>query len=788
VSRASDDQTEPTIAIDPTHPDHIFIASNTTDNGLFAAYSTNAGATWFWTDPADGTIADGRDGLPVACCDPSASAVCDPFGNIFLAYIRTVPPKAIIVLLSTNGGYSFTLLATLASNHNLDKPTLVTGCGVGSGLGTVWVTYKDFTLAGTPVVVVSAVVTNLGIVSAFSTGQSIPGTTKGNFGDIAVGPGGQVLLAYQDTTLDEGPSTIYVSLDPDGRGPAPFGTPVAVATVGVGSFDLIPATPDRGIYANPTFAWDNNPASPFFSRVYMSYTDEIPDESDDTDIFVRYSDNSGESWSEPIRVNDDATTRSQFFPRIAVDPTSGALAASWYDCRNDSGAGPDNRFPGPNNDVQFYGSVSFDGGVTWSTNFRISDGTSTEDPAQNGNDYGDYTALAFYNGNFYPVWADNSNSTGDNPDDDFNMDIYTARVQVGIIAETPTVISGTCAPSDGVLEPGETVTLNVPLRNALGPATTNLTATLLTSGGVILPSGPQEYGVLTAGGATVSRPFTFTVGGECGGVLSATLQLEDGGRSRGTVLLSFPLGAHTTNIQTFTASSAITIPDESAGSPYPETINVSGYSGVPGKVTVTLNGITHPYPDDLDILLVGPLGQKVMLMSDAGVDYALNDVTITLDDVAPPLPDFSPIRPGTYAPANFTGPSGDLFPAPAPAGPYVSTLSAFAGIDPNGTWSLYVRDDAVGDTGSIAGGWSLHLWSVESMCCEPSVSLSFLRLGNNLRLTWPAVPSGYRLEAKTELNSALAWGSVFDPVVSSNGVNSVMVPIGSENRFFRLSK
>jgi hypothetical protein len=177
-------------------------------------------------------------------------------------------------------------------------------------------------------------------------------------------------------------------------------------------------------------------------------------------------------------------------------------------------------------------------------------------------------------------------------------------------------------------------------------------------------------------------------------------------------------------------------------------------------------------------------------MSDAGFDFDVNNVTITLDDTAPPLPDVSAIRPGTYAPANhfFGSPANDVFPGPAPPGPDASTLSAFEGLDPNGTWSLYVRDDGAADTGSIDGGWSLHLWNISAACCDPPVSLGVARMGNNLQLTWPAAAAAYSLEAKNELNPALTWDAVMNAVVISNGLNVVTVPVGPGNRYFRLKK
>src|SRR5262249_17491654 len=149
----------------------------------------------------------------------------------------------------------------------------------------------------------------------------------------------------------------------------------------------------------------------------------------------------------------------------------------------------------------------------------------------------------------------------------------------------------------------------------------------------------------------------------------------------------------------------------------------AGVSGTVSKVTVTLQGLSHTYPDDLDILLVGPTGQSVMLMSDAGQANDLNNVVLTFDDAAAnSLPDSSQIPSGTYKPTNFA-PASDSLPAPAPAGPFGGALATFNGVDPNGTWSLYINDDANTDIGSLAQGWQLNVTTTDVACCT-NVALS----------------------------------------------------------------
>jgi PKD repeat protein len=118
-----------------------------------------------------------------------------------------------------------------------------------------------------------------------------------------------------------------------------------------------------------------------------------------------------------------------------------------------------------------------------------------------------------------------------------------------------------CTPGNGVVDPGETVTVNLSVKNTGTADTTNLVATLLGTSDVNLPSAPQTYGVVSINGTPVSQPFSFTAGGTCGGVITATLQLQDGAANLGTINFTIPIGL-TTSIftQNFDSVSAPSLP------------------------------------------------------------------------------------------------------------------------------------------------------------------------------------------------------------------------------------
>jgi uncharacterized repeat protein (TIGR01451 family) len=163
--------------------------------------------------------------------------------------------------------------------------------------------------------------------------------------------------------------------------------------------------------------------------------------------------------------------------------------------------------------------------------------------------------------------------------------------------------------------------------------------------------------------------------------------------------------------------------NNATATPYPSTIAVSGQSGTVSALTVTLNNVSYSHSQDIDALLVGPGGQSLILVANlgpnSGATAAATNSTLTFSDGGSLPGNLTPWgSSNTFKPVNFGG-FNEVWETPAPAGPYgdpgtagtgATLASQFNGINPNGTWSLYVITTAGGDgTGAIAGGWSLNV-------------------------------------------------------------------------------
>jgi hypothetical protein len=286
----------------------------------------------------------------------------------------------------------------------------------------------------------------------------------------------------------------------------------------------------------------------------------------------------------------------------------------------------------------------------------------------------------------------------------------------------PFSVSDSPGDNDGFPEPGENVLLNVSVSNTTGAPITNVQVNV--NGGTNV-----SYGTINDG-QTVSMAIPYTIPGDaaCGSLHQVTLNVSSTVGPQTPVMKEFRLGAPVGGAPVSFTGGAIANPGSGTvgpAAPYPSTINVTGLSGNK-KIKFELTGLNTTYPGDMDWLLVGPGGQKFIVMSDAISSFTTqtNANVVFTDTAATVIPATGSTNlNGEWKPTDHT--SGDTFPGPAPAGPYQSpgpvgaaTFASVFGSDGaamNGTWSLYGVDDVSGDVATITG-WKLTFEANDFVC------------------------------------------------------------------------
>jgi subtilisin-like proprotein convertase family protein len=431
---------QPMVSVDPTNINRLFaVTPRAFGGGFVAATSTDGGVVWATRNLT------GSDGLPTGESDPDVAF--DEFGNLFLTY-RTQAGE-IVVANSTDGGASFSLLKDITAGA---KPA------ISAASGAVWVSFTR----NNQVSVAGAAVTGLNLVGTFTIPVAAPDSVGYSFSDVEIGPAGELAVIYVLGNSSGQPTTIRMAVDPDGLGSTGFGPSVHVADTNVGTANFL------GTYSTSPGAsidWDRS-GGERNGRIYVVYADETPDGSQNLDIKVVSTDDFGTIWTAPVRVNT-ITANAQFMPGSALDQTTGDLFVDWYDASADtgiSGSGSNDSFK--NTDVKFVGAITVDGGTSFRVTSAISDGVTYVPGSFSGQNVGNRTGLAFHNGVVHPLWVDNSNSTGNNPDADLgDFDLYTASIQVN---------AGGRSPHHVVLTPGTTLT-NLNFANHLNPKLTGFT-------------------------------------------------------------------------------------------------------------------------------------------------------------------------------------------------------------------------------------------------------------------------------------------------------------------------
>jgi len=269
TSAAPGNEAEDAIAVNPTNPSNIVTMATLPDvvSGLFEGVSFNGGSTW------TRQVIGAGDPLGEICCDEQLA--WDRFGNLWMVYLLNDSDN-VPIAVSTDGGLTFTKVTEIVPTTPTGSNALTNPGFKGSasadqpsisvGANSVWVSYTSYPSA--VVQASGASVSGLDQFGSFTEPESVPTSDgRGNYGDTAVGPDGQVMVTYQDQTNGQGGSHIYTAVDPDGLGTSGFTGPRFLARSRVGGFDYIAAQPHRSVDAESSLAWDRS-GGPHDGRVY----------------------------------------------------------------------------------------------------------------------------------------------------------------------------------------------------------------------------------------------------------------------------------------------------------------------------------------------------------------------------------------------------------------------------------------------------------------------------------------------------------------------------------------
>ena len=327
---------EPSIAVDPTNPNRMAIgwrqfdtiASNFREAGV--AYTTNGGLTW-----TAGVLNNGQ-----FRSDPVLRADAD--GNFYYSSLSTV--ESVEVFKSTNGGASW---GPPVFSFGGDKQWIAIDKTNGPGRGNI---YQHWNVQFTSV-------PGMSFTRSTNGGASFDNPTPGpvppsKWGQLAVGPNGTLYSA--GATLDQSAHVFAKSTNAQFAAQTPTFTPQLVnlgGTTSGGSPDINPV----GLLGQTSIQAANN------GNLYMLQSVDPPG-ADPLDVMFIRSTNDGNTWSTPIRVNNNPAgeNSSQWFGTMSVAP-NGRIDAIW----NDAILSTHNTFS-----VLKY-AYSLDDGLTWLGNIAL---------------------------------------------------------------------------------------------------------------------------------------------------------------------------------------------------------------------------------------------------------------------------------------------------------------------------------------------------------------------------------------------------------------------------------
>jgi hypothetical protein len=377
---------EPSVAVDPNNPNHIAAAFQ---SPAFVSYSQDAGSSWqlaSGTSPSDYKVSG------------DVSMVYDVLGHAILCYIafdklgttnywaHNATRNGIFVRRSLDGGKSWEANAVAVdaqpTRPNMpfeDKPYLVADDNSNSPFaGNLYLGWTEFSL--TKSIILFSRSTDGGITwSPPFEISSHEGTPRDDNGAVegfeaVAGPDGALYTVWVDDT------SLVMAVSHDGG--LTFEPSHPILTLPASYFQIENVQRANGF---PQIGMD-----PRTERLYITWSDT---RNGDVDVFCSSSPDLGNTWSDPVRVNNDPIHdgADQFFQWVAVDPKDGSVNVVFYDRRGDPN----------NNGALITLARSTDHGQ------KFANYAWTQSPfyPSMGQFMGDYTGIAALNGRVYGAWT-----------------------------------------------------------------------------------------------------------------------------------------------------------------------------------------------------------------------------------------------------------------------------------------------------------------------------------------------------------------------------------------------
>jgi hypothetical protein len=408
---------EPSIAIDPTNPNNMVIGwrqfDNVNSNFRQAGYGYTTDGGLSWTFP-------GKINPGVFRSDPVLDF--DTAGNFYYNSLNSDNSVYTCkVFKSINGGADWDAGVNAKGG---DKQWMAIDRSGGVGTGNIYSSWTSYYSSCSPGFFTRSV--NDG--ASFQSCTTIP--DEPYWGTMTVGPDGELYVAGTSS----GYNGIIVAKsttaqDPSGAVTWDLSTPVDLDGNISGWTPINPV----GILGQANIEVDRS-NGPGRGNVYVMASVERISNNDPADVMFAKSTDGGETWSAPVRINNDNnTTKYQWFGTMSVAP-NGRIDIIWVDNRNAP--------TGSYNSALYY-CYSDDQGETWSINKKLSNSFNPHLGFPQQEKIGDYYDMESDDAGAHLAWANTFNG---------EQDVYYTHIIPQIVgveenSENPEMFSITSYPN-----------------------------------------------------------------------------------------------------------------------------------------------------------------------------------------------------------------------------------------------------------------------------------------------------------------------------------------------------